>query len=218
MTNFPNYIVQTDIERAPETVVARKYLYNADRIRKEDQDPERAIPLYQKAWEIWAQVFLAHPLMARLSDVQEDVYEKEFFNMRYVQKHRSEVFTPVLTGLAQLAAWPYPPYDDLLDPGQKNKIVPVRDAHGFLEYLAFYDGPNARELKMALTAFSDGAQIGPHFVHPTEIIYQLTFPIERGKANPPQYRTIVDETTVRRVRERIGWYRLERKEKEKEKQ
>ncbi|HWY85917.1 MAG TPA: hypothetical protein VNX28_04290, partial [Gemmataceae bacterium] len=50
MTNFPEHLTQTDAERDPETVTARKFFYGAERFRRAE-DPERAIPLYQQAWK-----------------------------------------------------------------------------------------------------------------------------------------------------------------------
>ena len=161
MTNFPIYLAQTDAERAPETVTARKYLYNAERFRYAFE-PERAIPLYQKAWDLWPRVLLAHPKFARINNVLEDLYEVQIpFNF-YVQKHRTEEFKKLLLGLAQMAVWPHPPIDELLqsDPADLVKIIPVRNARSVFEYLMYYDGPNAPELKFGISRLDTGGHPG----------------------------------------------------------
>jgi hypothetical protein len=237
MTNFPEHLTQTDAERDPETVMARKLFYQAERFRRAE-DPERAIPLYQQAWKLWTQVFLAHPKFAQNSLVLEDLYETQIRYNFYVQKHRSEVFKPVTMGLAQLATWPYPPFFDRLTVSQKVKILPVRNHRGILDYLLFFDGPHAEELKIALTAWTQGSIQAMHgvlpsevqsqlvsgavamglggtdLVLPTQVRFQLTRAIARDTtvAADSQWRVLVDATTAYRVRDRLGLNRSEKKE------
>lgn len=212
MTNFPEFLTQTEAERLPETVTARKYFYNADRIRKAE-DPERAIPLYEKAWGLMTEVLLSHPRFARLGNVQEDLYDIQIpFNF-YVQKHRGEVFKPMLLGIAQMAAWPYPPYDELLNSSQKVKIMPVRNHRGILDSLLYYDGPDALELKSALAAWTQPTIQGLHILTPVQFYGQLTRTIPRDTAVSERWRTFVDADTANRVRDRLGLNRAEKTEK-----
>ena len=211
MTNFQMYLTQTDAERAPETVLARKYLYNAERFRK-SYDPEGAIALYQKAWQLWGQVLLAHPKFARIASINEDLYEIQVPYNFYVQKHRTEEFKNLLLGMAQLAVWPYPPLSELLksSPSDLVQIIPVRNSRGILEYLMYYDGPDARELKMALTAWTQAALQGMHVVGPAQVDLALSRQITRDTPIPPNWRTFVDEETATRVRDRLGLNRSEK--------
>jgi hypothetical protein len=203
MTNFPEFLVQTDAERTADAVTARKYFYNAARLEKAERDPERAIPMYQKASDLWIQVLLAHPEFARLSNVQEDIYEIQVPYCFYVQKHRAETFKPLLIGMAQTAIWPYPPLEEFLE-GQKSKILPVRSHRGLLEYLQYYDWPDAKEVKMALAGWTQAAVPGMHVVTPAQVNLQLVRPFPRGAFLNPRWKTFVDEDTVTRVRERLG--------------
>jgi len=214
MTNFPAYLTQTEAERNPETVTARKYLYNADRLRR-SEDPERAIPMYQKGWELFTQVLLAYPDFARLPTVQEDLYESQLNYNFYVQKHRTEVFKPLLIGLAQTAIWPNPPLDELLTSGQKIKIMPVRNHKGMLDNLLYYDGPNPLDLKMAIAGWAQGAVQGMHVLCPAQVYFELTRKMGSETQLPPQWRTFVDKDTANHVRERLGLNRAEKAEKEK---
>ena len=178
MTNFPASLAQTGCGSGrwkPSPPCASKYLYNAQRFRYAF-DPERAIPLYQKAWDLWARVLLAHPKFARISNVQEDIYEVQLpFNF-YVQKHRTEEFKKLLLGMAQFAVWPHPPISELLqsDPSDLVKIIPVRNSRGILEYLMYYDGPDAPELKTAIAGWTQAAIQGMHVVSPVQIDFELS--------------------------------------------
>jgi hypothetical protein len=214
MANFYDWLAQSDGERAPETVAGRKMFYNARRFRYA-QDPERAIPLFEKGWDIWTQVLLAHPKFARLDKVQEDLYEVQLISNRYIQENRAPEFRKTLLGLGQLAIWPHPPLESLLkqSASEWTKIVPVRSAQGITEYLAYYDGPGATELKTALAGWMTGTVPGMHVVTPVQINAQLT--TSAADALPKDWRTLVDEGAILRVRIRFGLDRQERKEKEK---
>jgi hypothetical protein len=117
-------------------------------------------------------------------------------------------------GMAQLASWPYPSYDGLLATSQKVKIMPVRNNRGILDYLLYYDGPRAAELKMLLTGWAEGAIQAMHFVVPAQVNFQLTRPLARNEEIPSDWRVFVDKDTVNRVRDRLGLNRGEKKEKE----
>lgn len=212
MTNFPEFITQTDAERLPATVTARKYFYNADRIRKAE-DPERAIPLYEKGWNLITEVLLSNPRFARLSNVQEDLYDIQIPYNFYVQKHRGELFKPLLIGLAQMATWPNPPYDELLNSSQRLKILPVRNHRGLLDALLYYDGQDALELKTALAAWTQPAVQAFHVISPLQFYGQLTRTLQRDMPLPDNWRTIVDADTANRVRDRLGLNRAERTDK-----
>jgi hypothetical protein len=223
MTNFPRWLTQSEAERKPGAVTARKFLYDAERLRRaENEDPERAIPLYEKAWRLWPQVLLAHPRFARLDDVQDELYEAQIRYNFYVQKHRGDVFKPLTIGMAQLASWPYPSFDKLLDSSQKVKITPMRNHRGVLDYLLYYDGPRAGDLKMALTGWMESAIQSMHFVVPAHVNFQLSRPLAREEDVPDhdltpekrQWRVLEDNETVNRVRDRLGLNRSEKKERE----
>lgn len=212
MTNFPEFITQTDAERTAECVTARKFFFNAERIRRAE-DPERAIPLYNNAWQFLTHVLLAKPGFARLANVQEDAYEIQIPYNIYVQKHRGEVFEPLLIGMAQLATWPHPTLEKLLTSSQRAKIMPVRNHRGLLDYLLYYESPNALGLKMALVGITGGPMPSLQVVTPTQVYYQLTRHLTRGDPLPKSWRTFVDEDTVSRVRDRLGLNRAEKTEK-----
>jgi hypothetical protein len=227
MTNFHRWITQCEAERDPMAVTARKFLYDAERLRRaENEDPERAIPLYQKAWQLWPQILLAYPRFARLDDIQDELYESQIRYNFYVQKHRGDLFKPLTIGMAQMAIWPHLPIDEYLPASQKIKIMPVRNQRGILDYLLYYDGPDAKELKMALAGCTEGAVQGMHILLPSQVNFQLTRPISREEREalrqeasqlPSErvlWRIFVDEDAANRARDRLGLNRAERKEKE----
>ncbi len=209
MTNFPEFLTQTDAERDAATVTARKYFYNAERLRRAG-DVERAIPEYKHGWQLWTEVLLSYPRFARLSNVQEDMYETQQYYNKYVQKYREEIFRPLLIGVAQMAVWPYPPLDNILDSSQRLKVMPVRNHRGILDYVMFYNGPNALELKMALAAWQQATSLGMHITSPLGINSQLTGTLARDATPPFAWTTFVDADAANRVRDRLGLNRTER--------
>ncbi len=197
MTQFLQFLTQTNAERTSEAVNARKFLYNAERYRQA-YDPEHAIPLYQKAWQLWVQVLLAHPDFSQLLNVQDDLYEAQHnFNM-YVQKNRTEEFKKLFLGMAQMAAWPHPPVEELLKTNASElvKIMPVRSHRGVLDTLLYYDGPDAQGLKLALAGFTQGAVPMLHVVYPALVNLQLARPIARNEERPERWGPPSEGATI----------------------
>jgi hypothetical protein len=158
---------------------------------------------------------LAHPNFARMDKTQEDLYEIQYFYNLYVQENRAQEFRKMLLGLAQMAVWPHPPIEEILKfkASELGKIMPVRSQQGFLNYLSYYDGPDAAELKMALAGWAAAPVQGMHIVTPIQINTQLVRPIARDTLLPKNWHTFVDEGAITRVRIRLGLDRLERAEK-----
>ena len=212
MTNFPEFLVQTDGERLTSTINARKLFYNAEQMRILEE-PERAIPLYKQAWDLLTHVLLANPKFARLMNLQEDFYEIQISHNFYVQKHRIEVFRPTFIGVAQMPLWPNLPLEQMLTPSQKIKIMPVRNHRGILDYIIYYDGPQAAELKLALAGWTQASGHGMRLVNPVQVDFMLTFASRHDAVVTPPWRSFVNDATVMQVRQRMGLDRTEATEK-----
>jgi hypothetical protein len=75
LTNFEHFLFLSEAEREPETVRARKLLYQADQLRRNAQY-KQAIARYQAALEQWKQVCAKHYSFRSDNAIQEDLYEK----------------------------------------------------------------------------------------------------------------------------------------------
>lgn len=65
--NFDYWINRCQVEQEKETAEARRLIRTAVRRWKEQGDPEGAVKSFEKAWDLWAKVFDAHPEL--ISDV-----------------------------------------------------------------------------------------------------------------------------------------------------
>ena len=84
VTNFPYYVAAAQAEARPETVRARKTLFNADQARRAGNRLE-AIRLYKDGLEQWKGVLLANPAFhrpERFDKAEEETYEYELEYLR----------------------------------------------------------------------------------------------------------------------------------------
>ncbi len=84
VTNFPFYVSSAQVEALPETIAARKTLWDADQARRAGNRLE-AIKLYQDGLEKWKAVLLANPTFhrpERFDRAEEESYEYELEYLR----------------------------------------------------------------------------------------------------------------------------------------
>ncbi len=86
VTNFPYYLASAETEQLPDTIEARKTLWQASQARKLGQR-SRAVQLYEDGLEKWKQVLLKNPNFHRpekLSAIEEQTYEYELEYIRLI--------------------------------------------------------------------------------------------------------------------------------------
>lgn len=84
VTNFPYYLASAQAEARPETIRARKMLFEADQSRRAGNRLE-AIRLYKDGLEQWKAVLLANPAYhrpERFDKAEEETYEYELEYLR----------------------------------------------------------------------------------------------------------------------------------------
>ncbi len=211
MTNYDNLLYQSEGEADAETVLARKLTHQALRYNRKDQ--HEALPLYEKAWPLWVEVWMRYPRFARSGYVQDDIYEAMLRYLRLAQRQRPEVFRATLLGMAQMATWPYPNWEKWgwIDSSQRAKIVNVRIAHGPLEAVAYYDGPDVEAMRdywYGVThVASQLGQLGT--APPVPVPGQIPFALAGGVSDrrvdtlgPWSY--LLETRTIDSVRDRLG--------------
>ena len=85
VTNFPYFLAAAEAEEKPDTVVARKILWQADQARKSVRGRLEAVKLYKQGLEAWKNVLRANPAFHRpeRSDrTEEESYEYELEYLR----------------------------------------------------------------------------------------------------------------------------------------
>jgi hypothetical protein len=153
-TNLVSFLSRADAEKHDGTLKARKKFYEADRKRKEDDNP-RALALYREALDEWIDVMLRFPEFGQQSDVQEDIYELELAYLRLVQREKDRQLEPLLVGVAQ-AGWPEG-FVDAVRTLSKRPVLPTRNVLGPLDLVHVYVGSSAetddmRQLALAQLA------------------------------------------------------------------
>lgn len=197
MTNYDAHLDQSEGERHPETVLARKLLSKAERLRKAND--YQALEYYDEAWPQWVQALLRHPEFAKISSVQEDVYEPQLKYTRLNQEARKEKW--------QEWRW--------LNASQAAKVAAMRTVRGPLESVVYYDGPEAEALRRFWFGLTYGAALAgrPGFAPPVPLPGQEKLALSGGTARGPDaqppagWRFLIEEDNIRTVRERLGMNR-----------
>jgi hypothetical protein len=217
MTNFDAHLGQADAERTPEMVMARKLIHRAESLRKAND--YQALGVYEEAWPTLVYSFLQHPKFAKLSNVQEDVYEPELRYLRLSQEARKDVFRNVVLGMAQMSAWPHPNWEKWgwVNSSQKAKIMPIRMARGPLEGVLYYDGDHADELRQATLGVLLGARMAsaPGTLPPVPVPGAMHLVLAGGTRRSPDvptgWRYLIDDDSIHSVRDRLGLPKYEKK-------
>ncbi len=73
IVNFGYWLIRCDVEQQQDTIRARLLTREADR-QKEIGNPEAALKQYNDAWEIWAKIMEAHPILVD-DEMGQDLFE-----------------------------------------------------------------------------------------------------------------------------------------------
>jgi len=203
--NYDDFLYQADAERTPETVLARKLIYQAKRAREARRGAEIVRGLYEKALPLWRDVLIAHPQYGMVGPVQEEVYEHELDYMLFVQKARD--FTEIVGELGSATlppAIPVPALGDTLIREARGGTPYFRMARGPLEFVQVYEGPNADAVKHGMNAatVATALNLGTPFALPAQAFVD---PLVREgpRENATRgWRLLLDDDNIRTVRGR----------------
>lgn len=212
MVNFDDFLFQSEAERMPTTVAARKLFFDAQRLQARRTDPELAIELYERAFPLWLDSLFRHPRFAAISTVQEETYEWQTnYLLRLIQKERSAELTRILLGMPQLAGARHLPLYDLLPRAERDRILPIRTIQGFLETLQVPDGfPEGLAEGLFVLSFAPGRYLPiPHPTQPDAVLVRSAPRIELPLRN---WKHLLEEFNTRTVRERLGLPTVEPKQ------
>jgi hypothetical protein len=204
LTNYGGHLSAADAERSPEAILARKLFFQAERLRRFENDPEQALALYDQAWPIWLGVLARHPEFAQQSTLQEDFYELQLKHLRLAQNQRSSQIKALVLGLAQTAMWPPAPLDDLLSASDKARILPIRNVQGLLDWTRVYDIEERDEVSRFLLAWSQATHPARLFLFPGQEDWTLMTLAHRGDPVPAGWRLLLPDDTIRNVKTRLG--------------
>jgi hypothetical protein len=219
-TNYHEFLEQSRAEGDPLTVTARRKLYQAEQLYQEQN--VRLLKAYRAALGDWVDVALKFPAFGRQSQIQEDLYEAELRYMRKIQSYGQPQLEPLLIGLAAETFGPPSELSALVSAHIKSlpdfaklrrvamkKIIPTRKIAGPLEMTYIPDVKQAKDQRFqALTLSLAVTQLAMWPPMPL-----LTYEQERrlmavegwhGQPPGPGWRPLIDEDTVRGVRDRLG--------------
>jgi hypothetical protein len=98
VTNFENFLYQSEMEMDPATVQARKELYRADKVRK--LNLREALRIYERVLGAngkigsWGELLLKHRRMREAGDrLQEETYEQQVRYLRLLREDRRAEFS-----------------------------------------------------------------------------------------------------------------------------
>ena len=194
-------------ERSPKMVTAKKLFYEAERARRFEQAPEKAMELYEQAWPYWIDALLENPQFARDSMAQEDAYEHQLRHLRLQQTQRANVFRAVTTFAAQLSGPIHPAYEQILTPSERVRITTIRNLRGILDWYQVLDVPDddVVAIRQFVTTWPMAPLGFPAILQsPTVMSRALTREASRHAPLPRGWRYLTDEGSVQTIRDRLG--------------
>src|SRR5262249_49366879 len=90
ITNYAHFLTRSNTERDRDAVEARKLMYDADRLKTKENEPDRAIAAYQKGFELWLKL-LSNPQFVDFrndTSILDSTYETE---IKYVDLLRQRL-------------------------------------------------------------------------------------------------------------------------------
>jgi hypothetical protein len=201
MTNFPDFFHQSERERLPETVAARKKYFQAQRLHREGSS--LSIAAYRDALAQWLDVLLQNPTFRQIGSIQEDTYEMQFKYLRHLQKRNEETLTFLMMGMARSTpvVGAYIEERHFFNPALRYTVLPLREVEGPYDWVALYEGSQPDVVR----AVTLGTIAQPRF---DDVLRQLSLvPLERS-LTPPQERRLLLQYVPRPTTLGRGWNQL----------
>ncbi len=203
MTNFDGHFHQAEAERTVGQVTARKMFYHAV-LQRASGDLEQALTLFEAGWPLWINTCVRFPRFSEIGINQEDAYDLQLKHLRLMQRQHSVLFRALATGMAQFSVWPHAPLDDLLDPSDKSKILPIRNVSGLLDAARVYEVAGKDELSRFLLAWTQAAGVPRLWVFPGQEDWLLVAFEHRERALQPGWTQLCYDENMRQVKLRYG--------------
>ena len=201
--NYDAHLFEADVQRDPQAILANKLFFNAKRLQRRGESP-KALATYEAAVPLWLDLMLRYPNFRNIPTVQEETYETQLKYIRLLQAEKAGSLRPLMLGMAQLPAWPNPPWERLLSANQKAAIIPIRAFRGPLEQILAYTVPNHEmEFKRVLLLWSQAGLPMPMLVYPGQ--QQRLLATKSFLREPPrntQWQALITNDTVSAVRSR----------------
>jgi hypothetical protein len=203
LTNFDGFFYHAEAERTVEQMTARKLFYQAERLRR-FENPEQAVGLFDAAWPLWLGTCLRFPKFIEQSSNQEDCYELQLKHLRLMQKQYPALYQSLTTGLAQASIWPHVPLGDLLDQGDKGRILPIRTVRGPLDSARVYQVKGKDEISRFLLAWSQAAGTPRLYLFPNQEYWTLAAFDFRDRELKPGWAHMIEDYSIQAVKSRFG--------------
>jgi hypothetical protein len=227
ITNFDGHFHQAEAERTMDQVLARKYFYHAVQQRASG-DLDQALALFETGWPYWIGTCLRFPKYNEVSLNQEDAYELQLKNLRLMQKQHSVLFRSLALGAAELSladlrlfkaaqlhaamadkearreVSPAVPLDEVLDPSDKSKILPIRNVSGHLDAARIYDVSGKEDLSRFLLAWSQAAGTPRLLLFPGQEDWTLATFEHRNRGLAHGWAQLFYDDNIRNVKVRYG--------------
>lgn len=159
LTNFDSHYEFCRVERLEEVVDARKLLFYANKLKAKFD--VSATEEFKKGLMDWLEILVKYPKYQSLNEIQVETYENQWKYLELLQDDQKKNLIQIIRGTMQfgkmnpmLASIPTNiPFFDL-NQDQENKLVPMRNVGGFLEWIYVLKEPERRDQQEALVYLS----------------------------------------------------------------
>ncbi|MFO0968420.1 MAG: hypothetical protein U0793_22930 [Gemmataceae bacterium] len=205
-TNYNDFLYQAQAESAEPTVRARKWIFDAKKLRATADNPGLALELYQKAIPLWRDVALRHPRYAVVTTMQEELYGTQLDYIFDLQKQNVDSLQKTCAAALDIgrisSAFTFPgPAAEALKSTSGGYF---RKARGPLEFLELYRGDAPETIQAALVVAQALAQPTP-LITPSQYgmistdyaIVRALPTLERAR----DWQPLITEEAIRSVRD-----------------
>ncbi len=229
MLNFDVHYYQAMGERLPQMVYGRKLIHQAERYRRFEAAPDLALMAYEEGLPFLLQGALATPKFGTAAAVMEELVEQDLKFVKLMRDQRADVLRPVMVGLAQMATWPHPAFEEWgwISPADRARIAQYRFGRSPLELVQIYQPENEPmpldalqyvllpSLQQMATSFRGAGFVplavspGPYLMHNLSQYsgqhdYFMMRMGSRGYLPGPGWIPLVSFDSIRTIRDRLG--------------
>jgi hypothetical protein len=156
IVGFDNFIRQTNVERTPEAVAARKAIFE---VKSREEEGERSpVQIYHdKVLPLWLDLLLRYPEFRQIESIQDETYELQAAYFEKLQRH--PYLKTLFSTWAKASAFgvlPWPNCPEFIKPPavfyaevkkKDLKVLPIVSVEGLLDTLYVLDGPGVETIK-----------------------------------------------------------------------